>query len=182
MNTEAIDQPTTVPAAAEPGLEQTVSRLAHELAQAHYPNADRAALKRWTPSAPLPLAYYRLWLQHLRTEPPSEQQTLDWMAIVWGLALSGSKAHQAQRALGEALAQSGFAQARLERLLSAPEALRFDFYQSAVRFLAAKSEGCNWADWAFYLLTRDPEKRESLHRRIALSYYRHLPSPSGTEN
>jgi len=175
MTPDSIELPNADRLDAGQTLAQTVAHLARVLALGHYPNGDRAALKRWAPGISLPLAYYRLWLLHLRTDPPSEHDTPAWMAIVWGLALAGTEAHQPKRALGQALAQSGFAQARLERLLSAPEALRFEFYQSAVRFLAAKGEGCNWTDWASYLLTHDPDKREGLHRRIAQSYYRHLP-------
>jgi len=171
MNTEYAD-PIAAPTQ---GLSQSVAHLARVLALPHYPNGDRAALKRWAPGIALPLAYYRLWLQHLRTDPPPEHQTQAWMAIIWGLALAGTQAHQPRRALGAALAACGFAEARLERLLSAPDDLRVDFYQSAVRFLAAKGEGCNWNDWASYLLLHDPEKRERLHRNIAQSYYRNLP-------
>jgi CRISPR system Cascade subunit CasB len=174
MNETTLATPQPAETAPGAGLPETVARIARLLAQAHYPNGDRAALKRWSPGQPLPLAYYRLWLQHLRAEPPSDAQAIPWMATVWGLALAGVDAHRPQRPLGRALAESGFAQARLERLLSAPEALRLDLYGSAVRFLGAKGEGCNWTEWARYLLTHDPEARERLHRGIARSYYQHL--------
>lgn len=178
MNTDHADLIAAPDAAAVQSLSLSVAHLARVLAQPFYPNGDRATLKRWAPGIALPLAYYRLWLQHLRTDPPRESEAQQWMAIIWGLALAGKaqeSAHQPQRALGAALAACGFAEARLERLLSAPDALRLEFYQSAVRFLAAKGEGCNWNDWASYLLLHDPEKRERLHRNIAQSYYRNLP-------
>lgn len=158
-------------------LSNTVARIAALLAQPHYPGGDRASLKRWTPGQPLPLAFYRLWLQRLRQEPPSGAQSSAWMAIVWGLALSGD-AHQPRRPLGQALAEARYAEARLERLLSAPDDLRLDLYCSLIRFLAAKGQSCDWTELAAFLLTQEPDARERLHGRIARSYYRHLPRES----
>lgn len=152
-----------------------VGRIATLLALPHYPNGDRAALRRWSSGQSLPMAYYRLWLHHLGQDPPPDAQAEDWMTIVWGLALAGAGAHQSGRTLGQALAEAGFAEARLERLLSAPDELRQDLSRSAIRFLAAKGQACNFADLAAYLLTQDAEKREALNHRIARNYYRHLP-------
>ncbi|MGE0081095.1 MAG: type I-E CRISPR-associated protein Cse2/CasB [Thiohalomonadaceae bacterium] len=159
---------------AKKGLPEIVGRIAWALEQPHYPNGDRAALKRWSPAQALPLAYYRLWLQHLRQDPPPDEQAQTWMAIAWGLAFAGHNGHEPKRPLGQALAEAGFIEARLERLLSAPEELRIELYQSAVRFLVAKGMACNYTDWAAWLLTEDAEKRDALNRRIASQYYRHL--------
>jgi len=41
----------------------------------------------------------------------------------------------------------------------------------AVRFLAAKGERFDWRDGAAFLLTKDPDRRESLCRRIATAFY-----------
>ncbi|MDW8469234.1 MAG: type I-E CRISPR-associated protein Cse2/CasB [Burkholderiales bacterium] len=116
-------------------LAETVGQLAVVLAQSQYPSGDRAALKRWQPGQPLPLAYYRLWFHHLRREAPGPE----WMPVIWALAFGGAEFHQPKRALGEALAEAGFSSARLERMLSAPEDLRLEMFQTAVRFLSAKA-------------------------------------------
>ncbi|HWO99905.1 MAG TPA: type I-E CRISPR-associated protein Cse2/CasB [Methylococcus sp.] len=155
-------------------LATRIAKLAGVLASAHYPGGDRAALKRWSPDQPVPLAFYRLWLRHLGTELPPEEQTATWALIAWGLALMGEGTHRPDRPLGQVLAESGFAEARLERLLAALDAARLDLFASAVRFLAAKGEGFNWRDAALLLLTADADKRESIHRRIAADYYRQL--------
>jgi CRISPR system Cascade subunit CasB len=123
----------------------------------------------------VPLAFYRLWLRHLGSELPPEPQTEAWMTIAWGLATCGQDSHDPQRPLGRALAEAGYSEGRLERLLSAPEDVRVDLFMSAVRFLAAKGERFDWQDAAQFLLTRDVEKREVLHRRIAAAFYRYLP-------
>lgn len=169
-----MTEPSPTPAHT-PSLAADIARLAGVMAAEHYPNGERAALRRWAPGQPVPLALYRLWLRHLGRDLPPESQTEAWMAIAWGLATAGPDSHDPQRPWGQALAESGYAEGRLDRLLSAPEELRLDLYTSAVRFLAAKGERFDWQDAALFLLTTDPAKREGLHRRIASRYYRHLP-------
>jgi CRISPR system Cascade subunit CasB len=155
-------------------LSPTVAHFASTIQAEHYPTGDRAALRRWTPGQAAPLAFYRLWLCHIGGELPAESQTVAWMAVAWCAAvLPGG--HVPKRSLGQALAESGFSEERLERLLSAPEDKRLELLLGTVRFLAAKGEGFDLVDAARFLLTSDPEKRESIHRRIAEGYYRHLP-------
>lgn len=154
-------------------LAARIGKLAHVLAAEHFPNADRAALKRHATGQPPPLAFYRLWLRYLNDELPSENQTQAWALIAWGLALMGRNAHRPDRPLGRTLAEAGYSEARLERLLQAPDDVRFELFTSAVRFMAAKGEGFDWCDAARLLLTTDAEKREQIHRRIAADFYRH---------
>lgn len=159
----------------QPSLSSILARLAAVIGAPHYPSGDRAALRRWAPGQPVPLAFYRLWLRHVGAELPQEGQTEAWMLFAWALAILGAAAHDPKRPWGQALAEAGFAEGRLERLLSAPEDLRADLFIQAVRFLAAKGERFNLVDAALYLLTADESKREGLHRRIAQTFYRHLP-------
>ena len=163
------------PTVRDSSLAGVVARIAALLDRPHFPTGDRAALKRWAPEQPLPLAFYRLWFHEIRQDLPPETQLVHWMALVWGLALSGSGAHRPQRPLGQALAEAHYSEARLERLLSAPEALRTDLYFALVRFLSAKREGCDWTELAAFLLAQSPHSREQIHGRIAKFYYRHLP-------
>lgn len=161
-------------AAPQSALVSLMNKLAGILGATHYPNADRAALKRWAPGQPIPLAFYRLWLRHAGDDLPPESQTQEWMTLVWGLAASGDGYHDRKRPLGQALAESKFSEGRLERLLSAPDEIRGELFMSVVRFLAAKGERFDWAEAARFMLTRDANKREAVHRRIAQAFYRHL--------
>jgi CRISPR system Cascade subunit CasB len=156
-------------------LAPAITRLAGVIGASHYPTGDRAALRRWTPGQPAPLAFYRLWLRHLGQEIPSERQIEAWATLAWGIATCGTGCHDPHRPLGRALTECRFAEGRLERLLSAPDDVRLDLFMSAVRFLAAQGERFDWHDAALFLLTTDADKRESLHRRIASDYYRHQP-------
>lgn len=156
-------------------LPDTIGRLASLLGSPHFPAGDRASLRRWSPGQPVPLAFYRLWLRHFEDDPPHESRIGTWMGIVWGIATLGPDSHSASRPLGQALADAGFSEERLERLLSAPDEIRIDMFISAVRYLAAKDAQFDWTEAATFLLTTDAGKRELINRRIAQQYYRHLP-------
>jgi CRISPR system Cascade subunit CasB len=161
--------------AKESSLAATVGRLAQRIGAAHFSNGDRAALRRWAPGQPLPLAFYRLWLRQMDGELPAEANTEAWMLLAWSLATLGADAHAPERPWGQALAESGFAEGRLERLLSAPADVRPDLFMAAMRFLAARGERFDFAEAARFLLTTDEGKREHVHRRLAQAFYRHLP-------
>lgn len=156
----------------QPSLSSQIARLAKVLDSA--PTGDLAALRRWAPGNPIPMAFYRLWLRHANDDLPPEKLTEVWMAIVWAIATLGSKSHDPARPFGQALAESKFSEGRLERLLSAPEDVRIDLFMSAMRFLAAKEARFNLVEAAQFLLTTDADKREALHRRIASAFFRYL--------
>lgn len=175
MNTHESAASTTADEPTE-SLASRVNRLAKLLGAEHYPGSDRAALKRYAPGQPVPLAFYRLWLRHLATDPPQEEATPAWMLLAWGLASSGPASHRQGRPLGQCLAESSYSEARLERLLAASDDdMRVALTSSMLRFIAAKGEAFDWVQLAQLLLTRDEDARERLHRRIATDYYRHLP-------
>lgn len=164
------------PADVAEDLASRVNRLAAVLAAEHYPSGDRAALRRHAPGQPPPLAFHRLWLRHLHTELPHEAATGAWALLAWGLASSGPAAHRRGRPLGQCMAECGYSEARLERLLAAADDdMRLALAASLLRFVAAKGDAFDWVQLAQLLLTRDDEARERLHRRIATDYYRHLP-------
>ena len=156
----------------ETSLARCIGEVAAVLASDGFPTAERAALRRMSPTQPPPLAFYRFALRHLPEGWDADRDALkDWIAIVGGIALMSPRAHRPDRGLGQALAEAGFAEARLERLLAAEGDARRLLLLRAVRFLAAKGIGCNWVDAARLLLIREPERREGLHRRIARDYF-----------
>lgn len=165
-----------VPTTSATSLGGRIGRMAAIIAGKGYPAGDRAALKRHAPGQPPPLAFYRLWLRHLDVELPGDDHVQSWATIAWGLALCGSAAHRPGQGFGRALAESGCAELRLERLLGArDEEGRIRLFASLVRILAAKGAGFDWLDAARLLLTVDSVRREYVHRTIAADYYRHLP-------
>lgn len=152
------------------GLPARIARLSRMIGAEHYPTGDRAALKRYSPGAAIPLAFYRLWLKHMDEELPNNISA--WATFAFGLAIMGKEAHQPGRPLGQVLAEAGYSEARLEQILASDDEVRIKLFTSMVRFLAAKGEGFNWTDAARFLLTSDEDKREDIHRRIASDFYR----------
>lgn len=160
-------------AMTEVSLQSRIGQIAALMGNDRFPAGERAVLRRMNPGQPLPLAFYRFALRHLPTGWDRDGDAhRDWVALVAGMALMSPTAHRPDRGLGKALAEVGYAEARLERLLAADGDTRRSLLLRAARFLAAKSASCNWVDAAQLLLVRDPDKRESLQRRIALDFYR----------
>jgi len=159
----------------ESGLPSTIGRIAQVLGNDRFPTGDRAALRRMVPTQPPPLIFYRFALRYLDDRWDTDEEVRkDWITIVAGIALMSPNAHRPDRRLGAALAGSGYSEARLERLLAAEGDIRRTLLLRAARFLAAKGSPCNWVDAAQLLLTRDPEKRDEIHRRIARDFYQTL--------
>lgn len=153
-------------------LPSVIGRIAQVISSDRFPTGDRAALRRMTPGQPLPLVFYRFALQHLPEGwDHSEERVLDWVTLVAGIALMSPNAHRGDRPLGKVLAETGYSEARLERLLAAEGNVRRILLLRAARFLAAKGSPCNWVDAAQLLLTRDPQKREQVNRRVARDFY-----------
>ncbi|MGE0373340.1 MAG: type I-E CRISPR-associated protein Cse2/CasB [Gammaproteobacteria bacterium] len=167
--------------AADPPLHQRIGQLAAVLGTDHFPAGDRAALKRMAPSSAPPLAFYRLWLRHLGDDVPVPDQTPAWTVIVAGLAGAPPRAHQPGRGLGQALAESGWHEARLERLLAAADAQQAKLAADALRFLAARGERFDWTLLARLLLSRAGDARDAIHRQIATDFYRHQLRPDTKE-
>lgn len=155
-------------------LASSIAHIAGVISHSEFPTGDRAALKRMIPGQSPPLEFYRFALRHLPRN--WEAHLADWMALVAGMALMAPHVHRPNRSLGQALAEENYSEARLERLLSADEDIRRVLFLRAVRFLASKGAPFNWVDAAQFLLTREEDKREVLHRRIAWDFYRTVES------
>ncbi len=150
-------------------LAHTMAHIAGTLGSEHFPTGERAALRRMSPGQPPPLYFYRFALRHL---PENwEHNEPDWVTLTAGIALMAPHAHQPGRGLGTALGEAGYSEGRLERLLQSEGDTRRILFLRAVRFLAAKAQPFDWLGSAQLLLTRDPEKQEAVHRRIARDFY-----------
>lgn len=159
--------------APEHSLASRIGHIARVLAGERFPSGERAALRRMSPGLSPPLAFHRFTLHHL---PDGwERHEADWVTVVAGIALMAPHAHRADQPLGRALAEAGYSEARLERLLAADGKTRRTLLLRAGRFLAAKAAPFNWTEAAQLLLTSDQDqtKREKLHRRIARDFYYH---------
>ena len=121
------------------------------------------------PGQTLPLAFYRFAFKNL---PEQWQRFLDeWVSLVAGISLMSPNAHNPEVGLGIALADAGYSEARLERLLASTDEVRRVLFLRAVRFLSAKAKPFNWVEGAQLLLTKDKDKLEALQLSIARDFY-----------
>ncbi|PSR20485.1 MAG: type I-E CRISPR-associated protein Cse2/CasB [Sulfobacillus acidophilus] len=157
----------------EESLSRTVARLAGFIASSGLSNGDRAALKRMHFGQPPPLAFYKLALRYLPSDWDVDTIRKDWITIVSGMALMSPHIHRPDQSTGRILAEVRFSEARIERLLASRDDLRRTLVLRMTRYLAAKLVAVNWMDIAGLLLTRDPDRLEQLHRRIARDFYSH---------
>jgi CRISPR type I-E-associated protein CasB/Cse2 len=128
-------------------------------------------LKRYSPGQSLPLAYWRFWPRWLQQDAPPDAQSQDWALILAGMALMGRNAHQPKLTLGTVLAEQGYSEQRLERLLTADDAsTRRQLFARTTRFLAAKGAAIDWLEAARFVLA-GAELREVLAHHIARDYY-----------
>lgn len=164
----------TTPATETESLWASIARLAGILSSEHFPSGDRAALKRMAPDQRPPLAFYRLAFREL---PEGwESRRFAWQTLTAGLALASNQGnpHNRNQPLGRALAEQGYSEARLERLLAAEGDTLHILLLRAARFLAAKGETVDWTDAARLLLTSSDGGKEQIRREIARDFYRNL--------
>lgn len=171
---DALLADATSPASPEKpsnSLASIVGKIAAMLGSDRFPSADRAALRRYGQGQPIPLAFYRLWLQ-LQDELPKGNAALSaWAVLVCAMARGGPKSHQYGKPFGSALFESGYSEARLERLLSADADVQLTLFDSTSRFLAAKGASFDWTDAAALLFSKEEGRQERARRKIAESYY-----------
>lgn len=158
--------------AVDSGLAGRIAQMVAVVSSARFPAGDRASLRRHAPGRPPSLAYHRFWPRWMNSEPPPEAQSQDWALILFGVAFGGNANHQRAKSLGTALAEAGYSDARLERLLAAEEQeVRRQAFARALRFLAAKNQSFDWVGATAWLLGSG-ETREKHARRIATDFYR----------
>ena len=150
-------------------LEQQMGKIAGVIGSEGFPTGERAALRRMIPDHPLPLSFYRFAFSYL---PTAWEYTInEWVTLVAGIALMSPNAYSPRVGFGKALAEAGYSEYRLERLLAARYGIRLTLFLRAVRFLAAKSKPFNWAEGARFLFTKSEDKLEMLNLRIAGDFY-----------
>lgn len=151
-------------------LAQAVGHIARVLDAEVFSTGERARLKRWSPGNRPSLAFYRFAFRHLPDDWERRQEA--WLTLVTGIALMYPNPHRSDLPLGRALAEAGYAESRLERLLAAEGDVLQTLLLRAARFLRAKNSGCKWTDAAYLLSVRGDSQEARLH--IARAYYREM--------
>ncbi|NLI77824.1 MAG: type I-E CRISPR-associated protein Cse2/CasB [Candidatus Riflebacteria bacterium] len=157
-------------------LADTVNLIAHALVT-YVGAGEVAALRRLTPDRPGVPAFYRVAARFLEPAgslagegPARDLQEKRWACILNGLALLGGF-HRPGQALGEALAEAGFSELRLVRLLGAQGPCLWDAVRGVARYLAAKGRPADWSEAAALVLGEEAAWGDAVRRRIARRYY-----------
>lgn len=151
-----------------------VPELAAVLKGEHFPTGERAALKRMALDGPAPLAFHRFMLRHVDPPWQTEAWIPQWRTLICSLAIQRDGGFDPSKPLGQALAEAGFSEQRLERLLAATGETLRSLSIRAARQVAAKGVAADWRQLTELLFSRNPEIREAVNRRIARDYYRTL--------
>ncbi len=151
-----------------------VPGLARALADPHFSNGERAALKRMALDGPAPLALHRFLLRQVDEAWQGERWLPGWRALICALAIQRDGGFDPVRPLGQALAEARYAESRLERLLAADGDTLRALALRAARQIAAKGIACDWRQLADLLFAATPDSRERSNTRIARDYYRNL--------
>ncbi|MBN9131895.1 MAG: type I-E CRISPR-associated protein Cse2/CasB [Nitrosospira multiformis] len=170
-------------AAIPPRQEQSISRLAHVIAQAArfsgdkhgLDNGERAALARLDPDGeirPHQVAALSRALIYAGIEPDTLKPEAwhVWALIAHGMALAG---HDASQNLGQQLSSAGVSESRVTKLLTSRGDAFRQILPRLLRLLASKGIAVNWYELGGLILNqaRDEEKAEAIRLKIAGRFF-----------
>jgi CRISPR system Cascade subunit CasB len=158
-----------------------VDAVASAIASGRLGAGELAELRRLSPEDPAPPAFWHALIRLVEPRDPGpanadRRQAWEhqWAVILAGMAILD---HRPDTSFGQALAETGYAEPRLRRLLRARGTRLWDEVRLGVRFLAAKGAAIRWQDCAGLVLA-DPETQpswaEQVRRHIARDYFRVL--------
>lgn len=134
---------------------------------------EAADLRRLNPESPDCPAFWHAMTTWIAPEKRlSPEQETRWAIILSGMVRMTAYLNAEGMSPGRALAEAGFNEGRLTRLLRT-----IDIGSLAVQirrisgFLSSKGIPVNWIDFAYFILTTDSDKREERNRRVARDYY-----------
>lgn len=136
-------------------------------------NGERAQLRRANPDEPYTPALWRV-LAGLPDEwAGREEQERRWGVLLQAMS-QAPELHAPAARLGASLAEAGYSELRLERLLRSNEAQLGRELRRMGAFMASKNVNLDWRDVARLLFLDDEDTRKAHRRAIARSYYGRL--------
>lgn len=163
---------TVASPAAGTGLASLIGRLSTAIRR--LTPGPRAELRRLRTDAGdfwRAAAFHRLYLSIIAPDHDGgPEQQRRWAMILSGLARLD---HQSGPNIGATLAEHGFSERRLVRLLDADDDHLASELRSAVAFLAGKGASANWINLADLVLSCHSEhpNHDKIRRDIASAYY-----------
>lgn len=165
----------TASATAPSSLEPIIAGIARALSSRAVGSGDLAELRRLDVHAPDKPAFWRIVAAYVdpgrQTAGFSLAAESAWAIVLSNMARMAPSPHDPRRSVGRALAEAGFHELRLMRLLRTHGHGFSDVVRRACGFLAARGDAVNWVELAALILTTDRDRAEAIRRRIARDYY-----------
>lgn len=168
-----LDPVTSSETESVESLPATVNRLAAAMSPNGWlTTGELAELRRLNTEAPDRPAFWRVLAAYVSKDKPIPfEQESRWALILSNMARMAPFHHQPGQRLGQVLAERGFHEQRLMRLLRSEGHTFDDAIRRTCHFLAAKAAPVDWLDLARLILTRKSQKAEEIRRSIARDYY-----------
>lgn len=157
-------------------LFETIGRISHAINN-RLSTGDIAELKRLNPENPGSPAFWKLIVGcigdegvHLAGEKNRDEAERRWAVVLSAMAHM-KHLHIHGRKLGEALAEAGYSELRLNRLLRASGDTLRNLTRGMTLFLVSKGQSFDLLDLARLIFSDNNSWSESFRRQIARSYY-----------
>ncbi|HEY8492046.1 MAG TPA: type I-E CRISPR-associated protein Cse2/CasB [Dehalococcoidia bacterium] len=171
----------TTDTARADGWRRAVAAIDEAIRSGQLDAAALAELRRLEPDDPASPAFWQTLIRYVEPydAPPGDEGARRlwerrWAAILGGMA---RLSHDPATPAGHALAEAGFSELRLRRLLRSADARLTDELRAAVQFLAATGVPADWRQLAELVLAdpgRFPDWAERVRRRVSREYFRRL--------
>ncbi len=155
-----------------------VAAVADAFASGRIDTGERAELRRLRPDDPSSMAFWHVLARIVepRHRAPESESGREAWEKQWAVVLAGmaTLSHAPDHSPGHALAEAGFHELRLRRLLRATGHRLGDELLGAARFLSAQGVPMDWRDGArlaHYDPDHTPEWADGVRRRIARDYF-----------
>lgn len=137
-------------------------------------SGDRAELRRISPNRPFTPALWKLLLDMGQHDAPEwisqERWERRWATLLMGVAFC-AELHDYKRSLGSALAEAGYSELRLVRLLRAEGEQLETYIRRLAQYLHSKQQKANWGDVANLIFYQSGETSDKIRLQIARSYF-----------
>lgn len=180
----ALEPTSQKPDAEEPNWRQLIGKIAFFLQPGTQAlsSADMAQLRRLSAQKPYSSALWKILLQCNVPEKwaggrNQAQKEKQWAALIGAMAQSPAS-HDPKTRFGTALAQSGWSELRLVRLLESRDEQLDALFRQMAAYMASKGLSLDWSEAGQLLFWQEGETAESIRQDIARAYYRALYAAS----
>lgn len=152
-------------------LNRAVGHVASRMASGALSTGDLAELRRISLDAPVTPTLWRLLYDLGEAEQSGPTAERRWATLFMGMAYCAGL-HDYDMPLGRALAEAGWSEVRLTRLLEEQHERRLATrIRRMAQYLANKKQKANWADVARLLFFQSGEYADTVRLGIARAYY-----------